>query len=280
MKLKLKLMAAAIALAASAGADARIINSAAGNGELFFTLYDAGADLAIKDDDRAYVRDLGWLVDGGRMNDWVSATTTHPLPALNANKQGFGLGFRTIYSIAADANLQSFLADSTDTARLRWNIAAGDAHGTDRVLTTATTVTAPVLTRFRGFSGGGIDTYLPNVNNFGIPDAGSIILTGRGAALGFWSDNFGGRAAFSNAAGLGGSLGFFALSEPVASGRPVDLADVRQFMADSTIPATWTLEHSGELIYAAVPEPGAYAMFLAGLGLVGFMARRRLGNRV
>ena len=26
---------------------------------------------------------------------------------------------------------------------------------------------------------------------------------------------------------------------------------------------------------AAVPEPGAYAMFLAGLGLVGFMARRR-----
>jgi len=28
-------------------------------------------------------------------------------------------------------------------------------------------------------------------------------------------------------------------------------------------------------ITSAVPEPGAYAMLLAGLGLVGFVARRR-----
>ena len=33
--------------------------------------------------------------------------------------------------------------------------------------------------------------------------------------------------------------------------------------------------YSGELSVAAVPEPETYAMFLAGLGALGFMARRR-----
>ncbi|MBK7767148.1 MAG: FxDxF family PEP-CTERM protein [Sulfuritalea sp.] len=31
---------------------------------------------------------------------------------------------------------------------------------------------------------------------------------------------------------------------------------------------------------AAIPEPETYALLLAGLGMLGFMARRRLNNRV
>ncbi len=33
--------------------------------------------------------------------------------------------------------------------------------------------------------------------------------------------------------------------------------------------------YSGELTVAAVPEPETYALMLAGLGLVAYMARRR-----
>ena len=35
--------------------------------------------------------------------------------------------------------------------------------------------------------------------------------------------------------------------------------------------------YSGELTVTAVPEPGTYALLLAGLGVVGFVARRRRG---
>lgn len=289
MKLKMKLMAAAIALAAASGAHAAITNSAAGNGELFFTVYDAGATDAA-DDDRAYVRDLGSLANGanlgGTMNDWSNPSTTATGLAtypLYANKQGFG----TLFSVAADANLASFLAASTDTSRLKWNIAAADSYNTDRVMTTATSISpeqTPILTNFRGFAQGGIDTYLPYPNGAGIPDAGSIVLSGAGAGIAAWSNSFGGRAAFNTAAGLDDSLGFFVLSERVASGSTTTKADVRQFMADGTTQMNWTLAANGELTYGAlavpaIPEPSEYALMLAGLGMLGFMARRRLNNR-
>lgn len=280
MNLKMKLMAAAaVALVTSAGAHARIVNSASGNGDLFFTMFDIGPNQMIKDDDRTYVRDLGWLPNGGQMNNWVSPVTTAPLPPLNADKQGFG----TIYHISPDANLLSFLAGTTDTSRLRWNIVAADSHGTDRILTTARSISdgeIPIYIQFRILPQGVVDVFLPYANNNGLPENGSVILTGDTASINLWGNTFAGRANFVSTGGLGSSLGFYALSERVASGSPVVKADLRQFMADSTTPMTWTLATNGDLIYGAVPEPSGYALMLAGLGLVGFMARRRLGNRV
>lgn len=53
----------------------------------------------------------------------------------------------------------------------------------------------------------------------------------------------------------------------------------KPYLAYERLNSDWTAvdaaSGSGTVIYAAVPEPESYAMFLAGLGLIGLAARRR-----
>ncbi|MCZ7562763.1 MAG: PEP-CTERM sorting domain-containing protein [Burkholderiales bacterium] len=61
----------------------------------------------------------------------------------------------------------------------------------------------------------------------------------------------------------------------------LESGDVYSF-AGNTLSLDWSATDPGDhirVITAAVPEPGTYAMILAGLGLMGFMARRRLQGR-
>ena len=283
MKLKFKLMAAAVALAASVGAHAAIANGDTGNGGLIFTVWDAGLTDATTDD-RAYLRDLSFGssllqngVDGGNLDNWASATTNvAPGPALVADKQTFP---NTIFNVAADANLQSFLAATNDLSRLQWNIVAADGNGTDRHLTTSTSIAPMTYTQFRTLTGG-VNTYLSNVN----PQLGaneSINLFGGDAWLGLWGDNVAKKLVGStNAAGINNPLNFFVMSERAASGSTTTLTDVQQFKTAKGDSMQWTLAADGGLTYvAAVPEPSEYALMLAGLGMLGFIARRRLNNR-
>lgn len=268
MKLKLKLLAAALGFALAGGANAAITNSASGNGELFFTIWDTGADLVSKDDDRAYVRDLGTLANGslagGTLSDWASVATS-PSATLNPNMLLPGTpGF----NVAADANLTSFLVGSSDLSRLRWNIAATDSVSTDRFLTTATGIASseiPTYTEFRVFATR-TDTYLAPVNA-GLGSNESVVLTGTNASISLWGSNVGGQARFNTAGSIGDSLNFFLLSEKATTGT-VTKATVQQF-------EQWTLGNDGTLVYA-VPEPGTWAMLAAGLLMIGGIARRRL----
>ncbi|MDO9449221.1 MAG: PEP-CTERM sorting domain-containing protein [Rugosibacter sp.] len=282
MKLKFKLMAAAVALAASAGANAaEIVNSQGGNGGLFFTVYDIGADDASTADDRAYVLNLGSLLNGGAISNW-GGTITNPSVPLAADKQGFG----TIYSVGADANMQSFLAASTDTSRLRWNIGAFDVSGTDRALITAPSIASPgQYTGFRTL-GGTADVYLAAINPF-LTTSDSAVLLGADANISKWGDTIAGRTTttpmdFTTTAGLGESLNFYMLSEKFATSNTTVAVTQQQYMADANTAMQWTLANDGNLSYgavAAIPEPSEYALMLAGLGMLGFMARRRLNNR-
>lgn len=268
--MKLKMIAAVLGLALAGAANAAITTSTGGNGELFFTVYDLGADLSSKADDRIYVRELGAdLAAGGFLDNWATSAAT---PVLAANKQSVS----TSYSLAADANLTSFLAGTDNTARLQWNIVAADSAGTDRFLTTATAATQMTYANFRNIAQAGVDGFLSGAIG---QTNGSAIYTGDAAKSAQWGSNIGGKVPFSTTAGLGDSQNFFLLSEKVATGSTTTKTDVQQFQVNAATPMQWTLQNDGTLVYAApVPEPETYALFLAGLGMLGAIARRRLAK--
>ena len=262
--MKLHLIALAGLLAASGAAQAKIDNglNSPGNGELFLSVWDNNGT-AEAADDRSYTRDLGIT-----LNDFASALAS---PVAVAPQPTF--------SFAADALMTSFLGQTSDLGNLRWNVAGFDAFSADRAaLTVATGFAGSTQTyaQFRGWSGGAA-THLAAVNPLGDNTSNAINASGTATSADgnaysggvIWGNNIGGKADFANDGGIGDSLGIWMFYETVASGstttkvKQLDLANFATLSAD------------GGLLITPVPEPETYALMLAGLGLVGFMARRR-----
>jgi hypothetical protein len=262
LKLKLKLMAAAVALAASTGAHALIANGTDGNGELFFSIWDANT---------SYTRDLNYTIDA-----FESALAAPGLLNL---------------SFAGDAAFNSFLANASGA--VKWNIMAADTVGARRMLSTYTTLPSPAKTADVTRSA------LSNVSNFAtqvnmnLGTADSVYITSNTSTA--WA----GRSSFNDlGAGLYGfsnaGLGTAVAGNPVAfanNSYATGLKFMRINAASTGIaPSTYTRYMEGSLgvnawldgntlHVAAIPEPSEYALMLAGLGMLGFMARRRLSNR-
>lgn len=262
MNLKL-ITAAVLALVAvvPAHADINPGSTSPGNGELFLSIWDNNGTLDNAADDRSYTRDLGIF-----MNSFASAVT---LPVAVAPQP--------TYSFAADATLTSWLA-TANAANLFWNVVGVESFGKDRFLSTASL----------GFTGSNltsgnqsaavlnVQTYLGQVNA-AMPGtvADNASVTFVAADTGFAGDatfgtNFGGGIDFNNAGGIGDNLAFWMVSEGSTSLTPAQNLELAN---------QWNLAANGTLTYAAatapIPEADTYALMLAGLGLVGFIARRR-----
>ncbi len=268
MKLTL-ITASLLALAVAAPAQAKIDNGAVnpGNGELFLSIWDTNGTIDDTSDDRSYTRDLG-----AHLNDFASSAASPvavaPLPS---------------YTYGADALLTSWLADAADLGNLRWNVAGVDSYGTDRVAMTVSAAFAGTnqnYSQFRGWATGAA-THLAAVNAKGdninfATNVSSTATSADGAAYSgstLWGNNMGTKTNFANDGGIGDSLNFWMFSETVSSGSTTTI--VKQFQFEDR---AWTLAANGDLNFAAaapVPEPETYALMLAGLGLVGVMARRR-----
>lgn len=249
MKFALKTIVAAVALTAAVGAHAAIDAGTTGNGELFFNIWDANG---------SYTFDLNKTIDSFQSD----------VAASGAIDQSYAL-----------SNFGTFLAGVADTSALKFNLVAADTSGARRLLTTFTVANSP--TTFND----SIRSAASNVNLFatavnGVIGANDSVAVNNGSAA--WA----GKASFKDLAGLLGFSNAGTLTNnSYASGLNFMRIDAA---ATGTANSTYTPYADGSPVHvwvdtsdstlhiaAAVPEPESYAMLLAGLGMIGVIARRR-----
>lgn len=287
MKLKQKLMAAAVALVAASGANAAMDNIASGNGTLAFIALDrVGTPISA-------MMDLNYNLDSF-LPSTMSAAGTHIVWNFNTNSltvNGVAQSVSPTWSSA-----MSVFAGAAQAAETKWAVIAGDSlttgvPGDVRYLTTSNTALATLQNQTRAnltqMSGVNL---LFNANNLLQPNSidGSTATSGQGyvGATTYvnngefkWNNRFIG----DSFAAEGMDSKFYMLD--TTSGTSTHRALVTQFAAANPEgPATFSyaagvLTYDVAAVVPAIPEPSEYALMLAGLGMLGFMSRRRLANR-
>jgi hypothetical protein len=270
MNASLKKLAVAASVAALVPTAHAAINPGLdGNGELWVSLID---EIGL----RSYTRDLGITID-----DFVSVAT--PTAA------------GVLYSFAPDPLLTSFLGGTANPAALKWNIGAMDILGRHRFLTTAAAMPGPSGAEPTQTNGqlrtydDGVAIFIANTNSEGthppINDYsvhGSnifVAVTGSEAAYAGgpnWGASWGIRANFSTLADFGSSNSFFLLEHNGTNVSSNAIRYLHSQFGNNLGPGAWAFDPNGTLTYTQpIPEPGTWAMLIAGLIGIGAIARRR-----
>jgi len=280
MNVKLKALVAALALSAVATSANAAISANSGNSELVFSAWDANAGVG-------YTYDLNW---DKFLNDLVGADQA-------ANAAGNAL-------LAANAFVQSSLIGSNgvifdgaltglpftgDVSGVQWNLGAYDSTGRTRLLITQGDSALPFESTNNQVKAAvtGFGVYAPNANGFittPAEDTYAVTASTDGAAYaGNMGNGFVNNVAdTTNALGGTSALYLLAPTTQASSAAPSFAQQLLSFDGRDIVAKTylqdgaWHLQISAvTAVTAPVPEPETYAMMLAGLGLMGAVARRR-----
>ncbi|PKO40715.1 MAG: hypothetical protein CVU31_16025 [Betaproteobacteria bacterium HGW-Betaproteobacteria-4] len=267
MKFSLKTLAAAVVMAAAAtGAQADIVTGTAGNGELFFNIWDANG---------SYTRGLSTLI--GTPSATLATAGYTSFEGTLAATGNLDMMW------TSDSLLNTWLA-SADVATLKWNVVANDTQAANRLLTTYTAPEMSVTQQndvIRS-AGANVTTFLNAVNPLMENTVGASMTATAGTAAYAGISTFGekifNKLNFSNTGTLANNsfaagLGFMRI-DALSLGTAKSVYN--EYLDGSTAVNVW-LDSANTLhigAVAAVPEPSEYAMLLAGLGMIGFMARR------
>lgn len=264
MKLKSLVVAVAMGVAA-ASANAAIQNGGTGNGELFFNIWDSNG---------SYTFDLNKTIDAFQAD----------VAAPGAIKQEYTLtNFASFMSTVADPSLLKFNVVAVDTSSVA---TATSPFGNTRYLTTFSgNVPAAVADNTNRTVMSNVSAFADKVNTVIGTGGDSVAVASSSdawAGKATFKDNPGGIQGFSNGGTLANNTYEFGMNFMRIDVKSTGTAkSVYTQFNDGVVPVRLWLDNTDQLhIAAAVPEPESYAMLLAGLGMIGFMARRRLNNRI
>jgi hypothetical protein len=279
-----KLLAAALALGLSGMASASITGGSTGNTEFVFSAFDSAAGKGYSYD----LSDLGWDDVYGtnvRMNSLIGSTNT-------ASLIGTTLVVKPANGVLFDLALPSFgdFLGNVSPAAVKWNLISAETSGIKRIVQTVSQAPAAALTNTQVINGANfVDQYTGALNSKGTNVGG--VVTDDGFALTVAADgtayagnvatfgsNLGG-SGYTNTGSLSDKLNMYVVSSTTstastAAGRFAALTSATGQQVAAKVYSAADGYHLQVALVTAVPEPETYAMLLAGLGMLGFVARR------
>jgi len=289
MKLQFRALALAAATLAAGGAQAAIelgTSATQGNSSVLFVALDSNSNIALTVDlglsMSYFTNSTNWVTElQSGIKTWNFATNTASEASITGNSWSTAYNtFKATQSgndftwgvIAVDA-VSGTSVTASNAIVGRGMLATGNATQAEMLAASTSGPTGTALSNFGLFAA--------SVNNFGTHLAAANGAATTDAANGdAWlpnrmGGNFGGQLTWNYLVANGATSTFQWQQQVVAN--PVVIQFGLSNATDSlaATPVFWTFDIATDTLVLAVPEPSTYAMLVAGLAAVGFMARRR-----